>query len=61
MLHGPCGLLKPSSPCIKDGTCSKHYPHDFSNITIINKNSYPLYHRRDTYKVRKSGKELDNR
>ena len=27
MLHGPCGALNPSSPCV-DATnkCSKHYP-----------------------------------
>ena len=26
MVHGPCGVLKPSCPCMKDGLCTKQYP-----------------------------------
>jgi len=48
MMHGPCGNLKPSSPCMKDNKCSKHYPRDFNNATIVNKNGYPVYRRRNT-------------
>ena len=37
MIHGPCGTFNPSSPCMKDGKCTKHYPRE---------DGYPLYRRR---------------
>lgn len=45
-IHGPCGTLNPSSPCMKNGKCSKDYPKQFQESTIIPENSYPLYRRR---------------
>ena len=35
MLHGPCGALDPKCPCMKDGVCSKHYPKDFAEATVL--------------------------
>ncbi|GFR12144.1 ATP-dependent DNA helicase [Trichonephila clavata] len=46
MVHGPCGAIKPFSPCMKDGKCTKRYPRDFLKETQTGKDGYPLYRRR---------------
>ncbi|CAG8781230.1 2621_t:CDS:1, partial [Rhizophagus irregularis] len=63
MMHGPCGVLNPSAPCMKDGFCQKHYPKSFQSSTQNNYDGYPLYRRRDNgsfVEVRR-GVRLDNR
>ena len=53
MIHGPCGKFNTKSPCMvpskKDPqcvVCSKHFPKQFSDETIIRNDGYPLYRRR---------------
>lgn len=46
MIHGPCGALNLSSPCMKDGKCTKKYPRAILKDTQTSENGYPLYRRR---------------
>ena len=62
MMHGPCGDLNPSCPCMKDGKCSKKFPKDFLEETDINNRGYVKIRRPDdhvTIDVRRH--TLDNR
>ena len=59
MVHGPCGAIDPNSPCmIKDEygnvKCSKGFPKQLSETTIINEDGYPTYKR--SYSVHPSSK-----
>ncbi|XP_065643128.1 uncharacterized protein LOC136075071 [Hydra vulgaris] len=47
MIHGPCGILNPNSPCLKDGVRSKIYPKESNAKTVAVHNGYPRYRRRD--------------
>ncbi|GBP66704.1 hypothetical protein EVAR_79060_1 [Eumeta japonica] len=47
MIHGPCGTLNSSSPCMADGKCTKNFPKDFTNDTVTNVDGYPIYRRRN--------------
>jgi hypothetical protein len=47
MMHGPCGVLNPSAPYMKDGFCQKRYLKAFQSTTQENSDGYPVYHRRD--------------
>lgn len=46
MVHGPCGILNPHSPCMKNQKCSKNFPKNLLAETQFKENSYPLYRRR---------------
>jgi hypothetical protein len=64
MTHGPCGQDYPNSPCMSRRTpssplaCQKRFPKPFTDVTVVNEDSYPQYRRRDdgrTFTVRKPG------
>ncbi|KAI5385991.1 hypothetical protein KIW84_072535 [Lathyrus oleraceus] len=62
MIHGPCGIVNRSSPCMKDGKCSKYFPKKFQPQTIVDQDGYPMYRRRETGNtVMKKQVQLDNR
>ena len=64
MMHGPCGSLGPSSPCMQgeQKKCRWRYPRQFNEVTMQGNDSYPLYRRRDNGVVKKvRDKILDNR
>ena len=46
MIHGPCGNINPSAPCMKDGKCTKRYPRSLLDQTQTGEDGYPLYRRR---------------
>ncbi|XP_042055868.1 uncharacterized protein LOC121800363 [Salvia splendens] len=62
MMHGPCGVVKKSSPCMVNGRCSKYFPKKYLAATNIDDDGYPAYRRRDNGRVvMKDGVPLDNR
>ena len=62
MMHGPCGLANPKSPCMVGGQCSKRFPKEYVKETYAGSDGYPHYKRRDTgLYVYKAGVPLDNK
>ena len=70
MIHGPCGVANPRSPCMVDGKCSKGYPKVYRKETLIDPLSGAATYRRRapeesgrTLIIRSSGREfkVDNR
>ena len=63
MIHGPCGVEDPASPCMKDGKCGANFPKEFCPTTLLNVDGFPRYRRRELPPVpitRKSKTELFN-
>nr|XP_025606674.1 uncharacterized protein LOC112697631 [Arachis hypogaea] len=62
MIHGPCGVLNMSSPCMVNGRCSKFYPVPFREKTSIDSAGFPRYKRSDNGRsTTKRNVNLDNR
>ncbi|XP_023739227.1 uncharacterized protein LOC111887289 [Lactuca sativa] len=61
MIHGPCGLLNPKAPCMKDGKCSKHFPKPFLDATLFDTEGYVRYKRNaSTHHINQHGQLIDN-
>jgi hypothetical protein len=61
MIHGPCGDDNRRCPCMKDNKCSKNFPKQFQDETIIDDFGFTIYKRRDEGRcVVKIGIKLDN-
>ncbi|XP_063942080.1 uncharacterized protein LOC108218842 isoform X3 [Daucus carota subsp. sativus] len=62
MMHGPCGAANPKCPCMSRGRCTKHYPKQFRDDTVMDDDGYALYRRRDTKRTAQCNNILlDNR
>ena len=62
MMHGPCGVVNPKSPCMGNGSFSKNFPKDYVEETYTGPDGYPHYRRRNTRRyINKSGVLLDNK
>ncbi|GBP76086.1 hypothetical protein EVAR_46954_1 [Eumeta japonica] len=48
MIHGPCGAINMTAPCMDNGKSTKIFPKSCINDTITDIDGYPLYRRRDT-------------
>ena len=61
-LHGPCGMANMDSPCMHNNECSKKYPKQFSESTLINEDCFPTYQRTHNLRTNKSKDfQSDNR
>nr|GEW29657.1 ATP-dependent DNA helicase PIF1-like [Tanacetum cinerariifolium] len=61
IMHGPCGADNPSCPCTIEYKCTKKFPRQFRETTVIDDSDYALYKRRnDGNIIKKSGTDLHN-
>jgi len=50
MIYGPCGQCNITSPCMKNGICSKKYRRQFVSQAQTGEDGCPVYRRRDVNK-----------
>ena len=43
MVHGPCGVLNPNAPCMRNNKCIHGYPKSFQDRTVMDHDGYPHY------------------
>ncbi|RCV06252.1 hypothetical protein SETIT_1G148500v2 [Setaria italica] len=62
VMHGPFGDDNKNCPCMKNGSCSKHFPKQFQIETTTHGRGFIMYKRCDTGRyIIKNGVRLDNR
>ena len=69
MIHGPCGVINPQSPCMCENHCTKRYSRLFASETVTGEDGYPSYKRTKPSKggftatIRSNGRDIvvDNR
>ncbi|XP_022027999.1 uncharacterized protein LOC110929180 [Helianthus annuus] len=64
MMHGPCGEVNPSSPCMHNQKCTKGYPKNYCDETFIRNDGWPYYKRPNNSRTVRVGSQdirLDNR
>ncbi|XP_025678366.1 uncharacterized protein [Arachis hypogaea] len=62
MVHGPCGFLNTSSPCMVNGKWYKFYPMPFRQKIAIDNAGFPKYKQSDNGRsTSKRNVDLDNR
>ncbi|CAN1132769.1 hypothetical protein LINPERPRIM_LOCUS30268 [Linum perenne] len=62
MIHGPCGISRPTSPCMVDGRCKKNFPKAYNSGTRLDDDANVTYKRRDNgVIVDREGITMDNR
>ncbi|XP_057310029.1 uncharacterized protein LOC130648026 [Hydractinia symbiolongicarpus] len=42
-MYDPCGHLNNTSPWMKEGECTKHFPKQVNDGTVINVDGYPIW------------------
>lgn len=52
MIHGPCGLLNPEVPCMKNCRCTKNYPFNSAKVTTLMGEDNENNNGRLTYRMR---------
>ncbi|GKA70182.1 putative PIF1 DNA helicase/replication protein A1-like protein [Tanacetum coccineum] len=58
MMHGPCGVDRPSCPCTVKNKCTQKFPKQFNDKTFIDESGYAIYKRgNDGSTIKKSGTE----
>jgi hypothetical protein len=61
MVYGPCGTYNTNSLCMKNGRCSKNYPKQFHETTIVDESGFAVYKRQNNQLfIVKGGVKLDN-
>ena len=54
--------MRPESPSMKEGKCSRFYPKQFQPQTLLDSNGYPVYRRRNNgHSISKNDVIIDNR